>query len=93
MYNQKNPLILLTATLFGSVLMPETMFCNILLAHNHGQRVVNKFTKLSKIGFCMECFTAEFWDFVMKTSEFGFWVSGWVLSIRSKHSKHFLEIS
>ena len=28
--------------------------------YNPGQGVVNKFTKLSKIGFCVECFTASF---------------------------------
>ena len=32
------------------------IFCN----YNPGQRVVNKFTKLSKLDFCMECFTADF---------------------------------
>ena len=33
---------------------------NSVQEHNPGQRVVNKFTKLRKIGFSMECFTADF---------------------------------
>ena len=28
--------------------------------YNPGQKVVNKFTKLSEINFCMKCFTAAF---------------------------------
>ena len=28
--------------------------------YSYGQKVVDKFTKLSKIGFSMECFAAEF---------------------------------
>ena len=28
--------------------------------YNYGQKVVDKFTKLSKIGFSVECFAAEF---------------------------------
>ena len=28
--------------------------------YNYGQKVVEKFTKLSKIGFSMECFAADF---------------------------------
>ena len=31
-----------------------------ILAYNPGQKVVNKFTKLRKIGFCVEFFTADF---------------------------------
>ena len=30
------------------------------------QKVVDKFTKLSKIGFYMECFTAAFYSFFTK---------------------------
>ena len=29
---------------------------------NLGQGFGDKFTKLSKIGFSMECFTADFWQ-------------------------------
>ena len=40
---------------------------------NLGQKVGDKFTKLSKIGFSMECFTADFLQFfTKKTSKFGF---------------------
>ena len=28
-----------------------------------GQKIANKFTKLSKIGVSVECFTADFWQF------------------------------
>ena len=31
--------------------------------------------------------------FYQKTSIFGFWVDGWVLAIKSKHFRDFLEIS
>ena len=33
---------------------------NFWLYLQYGPKVVNKFTKLGKIGFCMECFTAVF---------------------------------
>ena len=35
--------------------------------YNHGQNVVDKFTKLSKIGFFVERFTAHFSKFSSKT--------------------------
>ena len=38
----------------------------ILAIYNLGQRVGDKFTKLSKIGFSMECFTANFLQFFTK---------------------------
>ena len=42
----------------------EPQVCNFIKketpTHNPGQRVVNKFTKLSKIDFCIECFRADF---------------------------------
>ena len=34
--------------------------------YNLGQKVGDKFTKLSKIGFFMECFTADFLQFLSK---------------------------
>ena len=67
---------------------------NVSIKYNIGQKVVDKFTKLSKKGFSMECFTADFLQFFFrKTSRFGFWVADWVLIIRSKHFRDFLEIS
>ena len=51
-----------------------------------GKKVVDKFTKFSKISFSMEYFTASFWlVFSEKTSKFGFWMCGWVLGIKSKY--------
>ena len=49
--------------------------------NNLGQKVGDKFTKLSKIGFSMECFT-----------EFGFWGDDWELAVKSKYFRDFLEI-
>ena len=43
----------------------HSLFCH----YNIRQKVVDKFTKLSKIGFAMECFTA---DFSPKTSKYDF---------------------
>ena len=37
---------------------------NVRISHNLGQKVGDKFTKLSKIVFSMECFTADFWNFL-----------------------------
>ena len=62
--------------------------------HNLGQKVGKNFTKLSKIGFHMECFTADFLEFfIKKRGNIGFWVDGWVLAIKPKHFRDFLEIS
>ena len=35
--------------------------------YNLGQKVGDKFTKLRKIGFSMECFTADFLHFLTET--------------------------
>ena len=62
--------------------------------YNRGQKIGDKFTKLSKIGFSMECFTADFLQFFyQKPSKFGIWVDGWVLAIKPKPFRDFLEIS
>ena len=37
-----------------------TRNCSMEKTYNYGQKVVDKFTKLSKIGFSMECFAAGF---------------------------------
>ena len=42
----------------------------------------------------MDSFTADFFaTFYHKTSKFGLWVEGWVLAIKPKHFRDFLEIS
>ena len=58
--------------------------------YNLEGKVVDNFTKLNKIGFFMECFTTEIC--CRKTSKFSIWVAGWVLAIKSKHFRYFLEI-
>ena len=69
-------------------------FQDSLINHNLGQKVGDKFTKLSKISFFMECFTNDFLRFFTeKTSKFGFQVGGWVLAITCRHVRDFLEIS
>ena len=39
------------------------------LLYNLGQKVGDKFTKFSKIGFSMECFTADFLQFFTKKGQ------------------------
>ena len=51
--------------LFASGIRETTLNCCFVFASckiidNLGERIVDKFTKLSKIGFSMECFTADF---------------------------------
>ena len=61
---------------------------------NLQQKFVEKFTKLRKIGFSVDCFTHSFLQFLTKkTSKFGFWVTCWVLAIKPKYFRDFLEIS
>ena len=51
---------------------------------NLGQRVVDMFTKLSKIGFSMECFTAGFLRFfTRKGQNFTF---GWLAAYSSSNT-------
>ena len=67
---------------------------NIHFDYNLGQKVGEKFTKLSKTSFSMKCFAAAFLHFFLqKTSKLGFWVGGWVSPIKSEHFRDFLEIS
>ena len=69
-------------------------FKNQSWTHNLGQKIGDKFIKLSKKGFSMECVTADFFTiFYQDTSNFGFRVDGWVLAIKPKHFRDFLEIS
>ena len=58
------------------------------LTYNLGQKVGDKYTKLSKIGFSMKCFSTAV--YYRKTSKF--WVDSWVLAIKSKGFRNFLEI-
>ena len=50
-------------------------------------------TKFSKMGFSIECVTADFLLFSVKMSKCIFRVAVWVLAIKSEHSNGFLEIS
>ena len=64
------------------------------MSDNLGPKVGDKFKKLSKIGFSMECFTADFLQFFLpKNVKISIWVDGWVLAIKPKHFRDFLEIS
>ena len=57
-----------------------------------GQRVGDKFTKLSKIGFSIKCSAGHFLLFFLsKNVKFGFRVERCVLAIKSKHFRDFLE--
>ena len=47
----------------------------LLQRYNPGQKIANKFTKLSKIGFCMEFFTAE------RLHVFNEYVKVWLLGV------------
>ena len=49
------------------------------IPYNLGQKVVDIFTKLSKIVFSMECFTTDVWQFFTKKGQnlaFG-WLAGY----------------
>ena len=52
---------------------------NLLVVNNLGQKLGDKFTKFSKIGFSMECVTADFLQFFTKIPQiltFG-WTAGY----------------
>ena len=58
---------------------------SIFQFNNLGQKVGDKFTKLSKIGFFMECFTSDFLQFFSKKRQnltFG-WTAGYAPSTSS----------
>ena len=47
------------------------------LRYNHGQNIIDKFTKLNKIGFFLKCFIANFWQFLAQLSNLVFgWSAG-----------------
>ena len=62
----------------------------MLFRYNLGQMVGEKLTKFSKIDFSMEWLTADFLQFFTKKCQN---LDGWVLAIKSKDFKDFLEIS
>ena len=56
----------------------HSIFYETCITYNLGQKVRDKLTKLSKIGFSMECFTADFLRFFTKKCQnlaFG-WTAG-----------------
>ena len=63
---------------------------SMVTSHNLGQRVVDKFTKLSQISISVECFTAVFLQFF--TGKRQNLVFEWVLAIKYKHYMDFHEI-
>ena len=48
--------------------------------------------KFSKIGFPLDCFTADFSPFSNKNVKISAWVTGWAFNIKSKHFRGFLKI-
>ena len=56
---------------------------------NLGERIVDKFTKLSKIGFSKDCFIADF--FRLSGTKFASRMAGSVLAIKSKHFMDFFS--
>ena len=61
------------------------------VTYKYGQKIVDKVTKLHKICFSLECFTADFRKFLAQLSNFGFWVADWGLDINFKLFRDFLE--
>ena len=59
--------------------------------HNHEQNTVDKFTKLSKIGVSLECFTADFWQFSSTTVKISLLDGRLGLAIDSSFSGTFLK--
>ena len=60
--------------------------------HNLGQNIVDKFMKLSKIGFYIECVTADFSQFTSTPVKVCL-VVGWALAIIPGISEIFLKFS
>ena len=57
-------------------------------AHQSHFFTLQSWTKF-KIGFFISCFTSKF---LVQISKFVHWVAGWVLTIKSKYFREFLEI-
>ena len=51
-------------------------------AYSHGQKIVERFTKLSKLSFSKECFTDGFSLISSKTAKICFWVAGWGITVK-----------
>ena len=64
----------------------------ILKIYNLGQKVVEQFTKFSKICSSMECFTADCSQFFSANVKICLCEGGWVLTIKSKNFGDFLKI-
>ena len=58
------------------------------IKYNLGQKIVEKLSKLNKIGFSMESFTTDFPQFF----KFSILVTGCVLAINSKQFRDFLKV-
>ena len=76
----------------SSILSMIQVRYQFLLYCNHGQNIVDKFTKFSKIDVSLECFTADFLQFSSTTVQIGFWVTGCRLAINSKIFRDYLKI-
>ena len=61
--------------------------------YNIGLTIVDKLTKLTKIGFPMECFTADYSQFSIKIVKISLLGGRLVLTINSKHFRSFLKNS
>ena len=49
--------------------------------------------KLSRIGFSVECFIADFWRFHTKNVRISLRMARWVITIKSKHVEIFVKFS
>ena len=58
-----------------------------------GQKIVDKFMKLSKISFSMECYTADFCNFPEQMLKIYLLGGAWILAFKFKHFRVFLEMS
>ena len=61
------------------------------VAYNYGQNIVDKFTKFSKKGFSLECFTVDFGKFLAQLPKLGFLMADWGTDINSKPFRDFLK--
>lgn len=62
-----------------------------ILSENNGQNIVDKFTKFSKKGFSLECFTVDFGKFLAQLPKLGFLMADWGIDINSKPFRDFLK--
>ena len=57
------------------------------------QKTVDKFMKLSKISFSMECYTADFCNFPEQMLKICLLGGAWILAFKFKPFRVFLEMS